>query len=147
MKRILLVLIACSSLAFGNAAATASNLTTVTTIVKLIPPPHVPIPKSERWFLPIFKEGPAAIAGFECIINRESTSTVAHPNLRDDNGNPGQSGIFQMNNQPGGIWDHYVLPHLHVLLWKATAYQQAWGAALIWRIKRFYPWTRYDGCS
>jgi hypothetical protein len=105
------------------------------------------VPASERWFLPILQEGPAAVEGFTCVIMKESTSTPTHPNLGDNNGSPGQSGIFQMNNQPGGVWDVYVMPFLHVVLWKATPFQQAWGAARIWRIERFYPWTRYDGCS
>lgn len=146
----------------SSASTTTTTLVTsvtvppiTTTTHKLIPPPRVkpPIPKSERWFLPILKLGPAAVEGFTCIIHRESTSTPTHPNLGDDNGNGGNtdtgedSGIFQMNNGLRGIWDHYVLPHLHVVIWKATAYQQAWGAAHIYRLEHFFPWTKYDGCS
>jgi hypothetical protein len=80
-------------------------------------------------------------------MEEESRSTMAHPNLGDDNGNvPGQSGIFQINNAPWGIWDHYVLPKLHVLVWRATPYQQAEGFMIIWRVDGFGPWHDFDGC-
>ena len=101
---------------------------------------------SQRWFQPLLRLPHADFIRAECVMNRESNSTLAHPNLGDDNGNPGQSGIFQMNNQPGGIWDVYVLPKLHVLIWKATAFQQAQGFMIVWRVDRFGPWHPYDGC-
>jgi hypothetical protein len=142
-RKIIATIIICLFTLSGSAVATATSHTTVVTTLT-----SHRVPKSERWFLPIFQEGPTAVEGFTCVIARESTSTIAHPNLGDDNGDGvSQSGIFQMSNQPTGIWDKYVLPHLHVVIWKATAYQQAWGAALMWRIERFLPWTQWDGCS
>ena len=70
-----------------------------------------------RWYQPLLALPHADLLRVECVIQRESRSTFAHPNLGDNNGNPGQSGIFQMNNQPRGIWDIYVMPVLHVLIW------------------------------
>ena len=99
-----------------------------------------------KWYAPLLALPHPALVRAECVIARESTSTLAHPNLGDDNGNPGQSGIFQMSNQPGGVWDHYVLPKLHVLIWRASAYQQAEGFMLVWRVDGFEPWHQYDGC-
>lgn len=87
-----------------------------------------------------------------CILHNESRSTLEHPNLGDDNGNGSntkfgeQSGIFQMSNGLDGVWDKYVLPVLHVLIWKASAYQQAEGFAIVVRLDSYLPWTRFDGC-
>jgi hypothetical protein len=100
-----------------------------------------------RWFQPLLALPHTDLLRAECVILHESRSTLAHPNLGDDNGNiGGQSGIFQMSNSPGGIWDTYVLPVLHVLIWRASPYQQAEGFMLVWRVDRFEPWHRYDNC-
>lgn len=99
-----------------------------------------------KWYAPLLTLPKSVLIRAECVMLKESHSTLVHPNLGDDNGNPGQSGIFQMNNQPGGVWDIYVLPVLHVLIWKATAYQQAEGFVLVERVDGFFPWHKYDGC-
>ena len=101
---------------------------------------------SQRWFEPLLKLPHADLIRAECVILHESRSTLSHPNLGDDNGNPGQSGIFQMSNQPKGVWDLYALPVLHVVIWKASAFQQAEGFVLVWRKDGFGPWHKYDGC-
>jgi len=78
----------------------------------------------------------------------ESRSTTAHPNL-GDNRSPaiGQySGIFQMGNYVGGVWDTYAMPRLHVQIWNATPYQQAEGFVDVLRYDGgFHPWHG-DGC-
>ena len=103
--------------------------------------------RNPRWFQPLLSLPHADLVRAECVISRESVSTLAHPNLGDDNGNvPGDSGIFQIDNSPRGIWDTYVLPKLHVKVWKASAYQQAEGFVIIWHVDGFGPWHRYDGC-
>jgi hypothetical protein len=79
-------------------------------------------------------------------MHRESRSTLSHPNLGDDNANPGDSGIFQIDNTPHGIWHRWVLPVLHVQVWKATAFQQAEGFVLIVQHDSFAPWRIFDGC-
>jgi hypothetical protein len=99
-----------------------------------------------KWYAPLLTLPRSDLPHTECVMLRESTSTLAHPNLGDDNANPGQSGIFQMNNQPGGVWDTYVLPHLHVRIWKATAFQQAEGFVMVVRVDGYGPWDPYDGC-
>ena len=99
-----------------------------------------------RWYAPLLKLPHADLLRAQCIIYRESRSTFAHPNLGDDNGNPGQSGIFQMSNATNGVWDLYALPVLHVVIWKATAYQQALGFMLVWKVDKFGPWHSFDGC-
>ena len=99
------------------------------------------------WYAPLVGLPHAVRARADCVMQHESTSTEAHPNLNDNNGNvPGQSGIFQMNNAPGGVWDTYVLPRLHVHVWNASAYQQAEGFVIVWRVDGFAPWHAYDGC-
>lgn len=98
------------------------------------------------WYAPLVGLPHWARVRVDCVIWRESTSTEAHPNLGDNNGDPGQSGIFQMSNQPGGVWDLYAYPKIHVQLWKATAYQQAEGFVDVWRVDGFFPWHAYDGC-
>lgn len=126
-KKLVAILIVVLSMASGNVLANAAT--------------------TPRWFQPLLSIPRVDLPHVECIIHNESTSTLAHPNLGDDNGNmPGQSGIFQMANQPGGVWDLYVFPILHVRIWKATAFQQAEGFVMVWRKDGFSPWDRYDGC-
>ena len=108
------------------------------------PPGHAFI--STRWFQPLLELPRTDLTRAECVMHEESHSTFTHPNLGDDNANPGQSGIFQMSNTVGGVWDHYVLPVLHVLIWKASAYQQAEGFVIVVRVDGFEPWHQYDGC-
>jgi hypothetical protein len=109
---------------------------------------HAASHASAPWYAPLLSLPRSDLLRAECVIERESTSTLAHPNLGDDNGNvPGQSGIFQISNSPTGIWDVYVLPRLHVLVWRASAFQQAEGFMIIYRVDGgFASWHRYDGC-
>lgn len=87
-------------------------------------------------------------------MRRESHSTFTFANIADDNGNGihenhdqgQQSGIFQMSNGPRGVWDLYARPVLHVVIWKATAYQQAEGFMLVWHADGWGPWHAFDGC-
>lgn len=126
-KKLVAILIVVLSMVSGSALATA-----VTT---------------PRWFQPLFSLPRSDLSHVECIIHAESTSTLEHPNLGDDNGNmPGQSGIFQMANQPGGVWDTYVFPKLHIRIWRATAFQQAEGFVMVVRVDGFSPWDGFDGC-
>ena len=99
------------------------------------------------WYAPLVGLPRPVLARTECVLWRESRSTLAHPNLGDNNGTvPGQSGLFQMNNAPGGVWDVYVWPKLHVVIWRASAYQQAQGFVIVWRHDGFAPWHPFDGC-
>ena len=133
-KRLSLSLIACLFVISG--VAPAANAAT--------PHHHNPHP---IWYAPLVGLPHAARIRVDCVIERDSRSTEAHPNLGDNNATvPGQSGIFQMNNAPGGVWDVYVWPKLHVRIWNATAYQQAEGFVDVWRVDGFAPWHAFDGC-
>lgn len=146
---------------FGAVAATATNATTTTTSTsvvrittttfKLIPPPRV---KAPPWYKPLLALPSSWQTPIQCMMRVESRSTETQPNLGDDNGNGvntnhgegEQSGLFQMSNGPRGIWDIYVLPRLHVVIWKATAFQQAEGLVLVLKLDGgFHPWHG-DGC-
>jgi hypothetical protein len=126
----LAILFACSSVfvasSLGAASASAST--------------------APKWYAPLLTLPRPDLPRAECVMLRESTSTLEHPNLADDNGDPGQSGIFQMSNQPNGVWDLYALPVLHVQIWRATAFQQAEGFVLVVRKDGFEPWHQWDGC-
>ncbi len=102
---------------------------------------HTPI-KHPRWYEPIWKLGKEPTKVFTCIIYRESRSTWLHPKTND--GSYGQYGIFQIN-WFANIWQKYVEPVLHITLQRANAYQQATGAALIFRVDGYFPW-KFDGC-
>jgi len=112
---------------------------------------HV-ISNNKKWYEPLLSLPDQPI--IMCILHNESRSTLEHPNLGDDNGNGTtvnnntgeQSGIFQMNNGLKGVWDLYVMPVLHVLIWKASAYQQAEGFAIVVHKDGYLPWTHFDGC-
>jgi hypothetical protein len=83
------------------------------------------------------------IQTFRCVIHDESTSTYTHPNLGDNNSDGGSSGIFQIES---ALWDEWApLAGLHMKVWQATPYQQAEGAAMIYRHDGFEPWFD-DGC-
>ena len=130
-NRILIVLTVSLSLSIGSVAVASAH--------------------TRHWYDPLLKLPHADLLRAQCVIWHESRSTFANPNLGDDNGNgtpahPQQSGIFQMNNQPGGVWDLYAMPTLHVVIWKATAFQQAQGFMMVWRVDGFGPWHAYDGC-
>ena len=99
-----------------------------------------------KWYAPLLKLPHSAVRAFECVIYHESRSTFARPNLGDDNANPGDSGIFQIDNTSHGVWGRWVLPHLHVLVWRASAYDQAWGAVTIYRHDGFAPWSADAMC-
>lgn len=80
---------------------------------------------------------------FACIMWRESRSTFAHLNLRDNNPY-GSSGIFQIVE---GTWARWApLAKVFVPVWKASAYQQELVAIVIWRHDGFSPWSASDGC-
>ena len=95
-----------------------------------------------RWFQPIMELPRTAIHTFTCIIWAESRSTWEHPNLTDNN-RWGSSGIFQIEQGTWAVWAARV--GLHMKVWQASPYQQALGAASIWRHDGFAPW-RWDGC-
>lgn len=79
---------------------------------------------------------------FACIMWRESRSTFAHLNLRDNN-RWGSSGIFQIVE---GTWARWApLVGVTVPVWRATPYQQERVAVEIWRHDGFSPWAS-DGC-
>lgn len=97
-----------------------------------------------RWFQPIMALPSPVIQTFRCVIEHESTSTFAHPNL-GDNDRFGSSGIFQIEE---GTWAaHQAAAHVpySVHVWQATPYQQAKVAVAIWRADGWGPWSR-DGC-
>ena len=96
---------------------------------------------SQRWFSPLLKLPKSDLPAVACVLEHESRSTFAHPNLGDDNGNPGDSGLFQIDNTPKGVWARWVLPKLHVLVWKASAFQQAEGFVLIFQHDGWGPWS------
>ena len=101
---------------------------------------------SAKWYAPILTLPRSWQTAVQCMMHVESRSTEAHPNLGDDNAVHGQSGIFQMANYVGGVWDTYAMPRLHVVIWKASAFQQAEGLVLVLRLDGgFHPWHG-DGC-
>lgn len=78
-----------------------------------------------------------------CVMWHESRSTVAHPNLRDNNSDGGSSGVFQII---ASTWNHWApLVGIHVPVWRASYYQQSVVAVEIWRHDGFSPWGG-DGC-
>lgn len=123
LKRIAVILIVGLSMVNGSALASAAT--------------------KPRWFQPIMVLPTSAIQTFRCVIYAESRSTFTHPNLGDNNAN-GSSGIFQMTPILWNAWAPKV--GVHVPVWRASPYQQALVAAEVWRVDRFSPWTRYDGC-
>lgn len=104
---------------------------------------------SGHWYAPIWALGPKARTFFTCVIHVESRSTWTHPNTHDgDPALPGQYGIFQFTwPSQNNAWDAYIFPKLHVEPRYASAYQQAEGAAIMWKIGDAYQtWTLWDGC-
>ena len=82
---------------------------------------------------------------FECIMWYESRSTLAHPNLRDNNAY-GSSGVFQIEQ---GTWAAHqtqarVPGNIHV--WQASYAQQVQVAVAIWRADGFGPWSTWRLC-
>jgi hypothetical protein len=115
-------------------------------------PTHIVLvaaPKAPKWYAPIFALGPKARAFFTCVIHAESRSTWKHPKTHDgDPAYPGQYGIFQFTwPSQNNAWDAYVLPTIHVEPRYASAYQQAEGAAIIWKMgDEKQVWSLWDGC-
>lgn len=130
-------------LIFCIAALAGSFLPVVASAAPSQAPPPIHQPAGTTWFAPIAKLGPNAWRFFTCVIYAESRSTWAHPHTVDVAGD--QYGIFQISIG-ARIWQAYVLPFFHVALQTANAYQQAVGAALIYRVDGTYPWARFDGC-
>ena len=91
---------------------------------------------------PILSLPKAVQQHFACIVWRESRSTLAHPNLLDNNGNGGASGVFQFEPI---LWNRWApSAGVHVPVWKASYYQQSLVAVNVWRHDGFSPWR--DGC-
>jgi hypothetical protein len=139
-RSILTAVFICSLVVVGSAATSSATTTHHRHII------------SSRWYAPLLTLPKSWQSPIDCLIHHESTSTRAHPNLGDDNGNGentvnGQSsGIFQMNNGSNGVWDLYAKPTLHVDISRATALQQAEGFVLVLRRDGgFHPWHG-DGC-
>lgn len=83
-------------------------------------------------------------ATWACIMWRESRSTFAHPNLRDDS-RIGSSGVYQIEVS---IWDYWAPKiGIHVPVWRASYHQQSLVAQEIWKHDGFGPWTMSDGCA
>jgi hypothetical protein len=104
------------------------------------------------WYEPLTALSHSDRVFADCVMLGESRSTETHPNPGtraapfDANGNiPGYSGLFQMANYVGGVWDSYAMPTIHVVIWRATPYQQAEGFVLVLRKDGRGPW-RGDGC-
>ena len=97
---------------------------------------------NNKWYEPIWKFGPKVRQVFTCILYSESRSTWSRPKIKD--GSPAQYGIFQIN-WSAGIWQKYAEPTLHIVIKGASAYQQALGISLIFKVDGYYPW-RSDGC-
>jgi|ERR1035438_9773043 hypothetical protein len=135
LNRILLVSIVSLFMVCGSATVSSAHTT---------PTHHVAV----AWFQPLLTLPRTWLPAVDCLLHKESRSTRAHPNL-GDNRTPSMgtnSGIFQMNNAPGGVWDSYAMPTLHVQIWKATPYQQAQGFVDVLRLDGgFHPWHG-DGC-
>jgi hypothetical protein len=107
---------------------------------------------SPHWYSPIFALGPQAKDFFTCVLQRESRSTWTTPDTHDgDPAYPGQYGLFQFVwPSKNNAWDAYIFPVLHVEPRYASAYQQAEGAAILWRLgpgEVEHTWTVSDGCS
>jgi len=82
-------------------------------------------------------------ATFACIMWHESRSTLAHPNLGDNNANGGSSGVFQIMPGTWNAWAPSV--NVHVPVWRATYFQQTKVAVKIAQVDGFGPWS-VDGC-
>ena len=88
-----------------------------------------------KWTLPIWT----------CILNHESRSTFAKPNLGDNN-SYGSSGIFQIEQI---TWSAHQLAagvSKTVHVWQATALEQAKVAVAIFKADGFSLWAD-DGCE
>jgi hypothetical protein len=129
-----------------------SNLTPVTSIVKPVNDAHVHhYVAKPHWYDPIWNLGTKAKTFFTCVIHVESRSTWAHPDTHDgDPALPGQYGIFQFTwPSKNNVWDAYIFPVLHVEPRYASAFQQAEGAAILWKLgpgEVENTWTNSDGC-
>lgn len=135
--KLLAVIFTCLLAVNGNAVTSTATTTVHSHIIS-----HVPV-----WYQPLLSLHHSWLPAVHCLLHTESRSTFEHPNL-GDNRTPAMgsnSGIFQMANYPGGVWNHYAMPTLHVQIWQATPYQQAEGFAIVVRIDGFYPWHK-DGC-
>ena len=94
-----------------------------------------------------------------CILNAESRSTMAHPNLGDRN--PYQYGVFQFTTILWNRWSWVAkvgakrstwylgtldLNAVTIPAYKATLYQQAMVFATVVRNDGYGMWTRFDEC-
>ena len=86
---------------------------------------------------------PSIVRVFTCVIHHESTSTWAHPNLRDNRSDGSSSGVFQIQDALWREWTPLVGFHMHV--WQATYRQQVIGALVIYKHDGWVPWW-HDGC-
>ena len=124
-------------------AGTVASTSPMATPTHIITVPH--------WYAPIFKLGSQARTFFACVLYHESRSTWIHPNTHDgDPVYPGQYGLFQFVwPSSNNVWDAYIYPVLHVEPRYASAYQQAEGAAILWKMgigEVENTWSNSDGC-
>ena len=130
------------------------SLTTATTLFAPFPPTPAIAASAHyvykiHWYAPIFALGAKARAFFTCVIHVETRSTWTHPSTHDgDTAYPGQYGIFQFVwPSQNNAWDAYIFPAIHVEPRYASAYQQAEGAAIIWKMgDEIQTWSLTDGC-
>jgi len=147
-RRIAAVALSIASLfaVIGVGPSTPVSAATTTTAVHAV---LISAPVAHKWYAPIFALGPKARAFFTCVLHIESRSTWSRPDTHDgDAAYPGQYGIFQFTwPSKNNAWDAYVFPKLHVEPRYASAYQQAEGAAIIWKMgDEIQTWTLTDGC-
>jgi hypothetical protein len=114
----------------------------VSSIISLVSLTSAPVGAiSHPWYYPLLKLGPSVYHRFEfCVLPGQSRSTFTHPNL-GDNSKYGSSGVFQMEPILWNAWAP--LAGVHVVIWRATLYQQALVAATVYKHDGFTPWK---GC-
>lgn len=116
-----------------------------------------PLTIKQKWFEPLLSLPNRST--IICILNAESTSTMAHPNLGDTN--PYQYGIFQFTPI---LWNRWAwvakvgkrrstwylgtldINAVTIPAYKSTLYQQALVFAEVIKNDGFLMWTRFDGC-
>ncbi len=84
-------------------------------------------------------------ARWECILWRESRSTLFALNLGDNN-RWGSSGIFQMEEGTFFAYQRRAGVPYSVRVWQASVAQQFAVAHQIFLADGFSPWSQSDGC-
>jgi hypothetical protein len=115
------------------------------------------IHEQSKWYEPLLRL--PSRSTIVCILEAESKSTMAHPNLKDRN--PYQFGVFQFTPILWNRWSWVAgvgrktaswylgslsLDAVTIPAYRATLNQQAKVFATVVRNDGYGMWTRFDGC-